>query len=109
MRRQPGPAPTPPPPPPLPCGTQSMVRLSVVIPAYNEESRLPGTLQQSLAYLEAQPYASEIIVADHGSTDDTPQFVRQQSSRLVPVRLIMHPDRTNHGKGAAVRLGMSEA
>ncbi len=87
----------------------SNIRLSVVIPAYNEELRLPGTLAQSARYLESQAYASEIIVVDDGSTDGTRQVIPQCVSRRVPVRLVMHPDRANHGKGAAVRLGMQKA
>ena len=89
--------------------SQSTVRLSVVIPAYNEEARLPGTLRQSAAYLGLQPYSSEIIVVDDGSSDGTPQVVQEQSSHPVSVRLVSHADMANHGKGAAVRLGMQEA
>jgi len=87
----------------------SIVHLSVVIPAYNEELRLPGTLRQSVEYLESQPYGSEIVVVDDGSTDATQQVVLGWSACALPVRLILHPDRANHGKGAAVRLGMKEA
>jgi dolichyl-phosphate beta-glucosyltransferase len=90
---------------PIPSG----VHLSVVIPAYNEESRLPGTLRHTVEFLESQPYRSEIIVADDGSIDRTRDAAQEQISTLVPVRLVTHPDRTNHGKGAAVRLGMKEA
>ncbi len=89
--------------------SQPIVRLSVVIPAYNEENRLPGTLCQSVGFLEAEPYRSEIIVVDDGSTDATQQMVQLQNNSLVSVRLVMHPDRANHGKGASVRLGMMEA
>jgi len=87
----------------------SSVHLSVVIPAYNEELRLPGTLRYSVQYLESQPYDSEIIVVDDGSTDGTQQVVPKCLAGAVSVRLILHPDRANHGKGAAVRLGMKEA
>ena len=41
--------------------------LSVVVPAYNEERRLPETLAQIMAYLERQTYPFELIVADDGS------------------------------------------
>jgi dolichyl-phosphate beta-glucosyltransferase len=85
------------------------VHLSVVIPAYNEELRLPGTLRQSVHYLESQSYASEIIVVDDGSTDGTQQVARECLSGAVPLTLVEHPDRANHGKGAAVRLGMVTA
>jgi dolichyl-phosphate beta-glucosyltransferase len=87
----------------------SVIRLSVVLPAYNEESRLPGTLRESIRYLQAQPYKSEIIVVDDGSTDQTPEIVHNHGSSPVPVRLLAHPDGTNHGKGASIKLGMLEA
>ncbi len=87
----------------------STIRLSVVIPAYNEEARLPGTLRLSAEFLGSQPYSAEIIVVDDGSRDGTPQVVQEQAGRPVSVRLVSHPDMANHGKGAAVRLGMQEA
>jgi len=83
--------------------------LSVVIPAYNEESRLPGTLRHALGYLSAQSYSSEVLVVDDGSTDATAELVRAWPQERVPIRLIRHPDLANHGKGAAVRRGMLEA
>ncbi len=88
---------------------QTAVQLSVIIPAYNEELRLPQTLNQSLEYLKTQPYSSEIIVVNDGSTDGTERIVREQSSSPVPVRQLAHPDGANHGKGASVKMGMLEA
>lgn len=88
---------------------QSSIHLSVVIPAYNEEQRLPRTLSYSIDYLKSKSYKSEIIVVNDGSTDGTEQVVRQKNSAPVPVRLICHPDGKNHGKGAAVKRGMLEA
>lgn len=85
------------------------VRLSVVIPAFNEALRLPRTLEDVLAYLARQPYGAEVIVVDDGCTDDTARLVREWSSPAVPLRLIAHPDGRNHGKGATVRLGMAQA
>jgi dolichyl-phosphate beta-glucosyltransferase len=87
----------------------SGVHFSVVIPAFNEELRLPGTLRQTVEYLESQPYSSEIVVADDGSTDGTRDVALGQVSSVVPIRLVAHPDRVNRGKGAAVRLGMRAA
>jgi dolichyl-phosphate beta-glucosyltransferase len=89
--------------------SESDVRLSVVIPAYNEEFRLPKTLSQSIQYLKAQPYRSEVIVVNDGSTDGTERVVREQTAGSVSLRLLRHPDGANHGKGASVRLGMMEA
>ena len=88
---------------------QSHVKLSVVIPAYNEEFRLPKTLSQSLRYLEAQSYRSEMIVVNDGSSDKTESVVLGQSLNSVPLRLLNHPDGANHGKGASVRRGVMEA
>jgi dolichyl-phosphate beta-glucosyltransferase len=87
----------------------SSVHLSVIIPAYNEKLRLPHTLSQSIEYLRSQPYNSEIIVVDDGSTDGTERVIRELISAPVHVKLFAHPDGENHGKGASVRLGMTKA
>ncbi len=84
-------------------------QLSVVIPAYNEELRLPGTLEDVLRYLARQAYRSEIIVVDDGSADATAAVVRSFCADSVPVRLCGHPDSANRGKGASVKRGMLEA
>jgi len=86
----------------------SDARLSVIIPAYNEELRLPGTLRQVGAFLAAQPYESEVLVVDDGSKDGTAAAVRSCTA-VAALRLVQHPDRGNHGKGASVRRGMIEA
>jgi dolichyl-phosphate beta-glucosyltransferase len=83
--------------------------LSVVIPAYNEEKRLPGTLRDVLQYLAGREYASEVVIVDDGSKDATAQVVLNWSNPPVPLRLAQHPDGRNHGKGAAVRLGILQA
>jgi dolichyl-phosphate beta-glucosyltransferase len=51
--------------------SDSTIRLSVIIPAFNEAQRLPGTLRQATEYLQTQPYRSEILVVDDGSSDGT--------------------------------------
>ncbi len=84
------------------------VHLSVIIPAYNEEERLPSTLRHVSAYLGSQPYESEVIVVDDGSGDGTAAVVRSFTA-IGSLRLAQHADGFNHGKGAAVRLGMMEA
>jgi dolichyl-phosphate beta-glucosyltransferase len=83
--------------------------LSVIIPAYNEEQRLPRTLDDVLAYLRAQPYDWEVVVVDDGSSDGTGRVVGERVGDSLPVRLLRHPDGANHGKGATVRLGMEAA
>ena len=76
--------------------------LSVVVPAYNEERRLPETLAQILAYLDRQTYPFELIVADDGSSDRTAALVEAVAKDRPGVRLL----RLDHrGKGFAVRAG----
>jgi len=85
------------------------IRLSVIIPAYNEELRLPQTLNHVIGYLESQSFSSEILVVNDGSTDATGQIVRKRDPGAVPLKLIAHDDGANHGKGASVKKGMMEA
>lgn len=85
------------------------VHLSVVIPAYNEERRLPRTLDDVIRYLLTQSYAAEIVIVDDGSSDGTVRVAKEREGAAVPIRLVTQPDDRNHGKGAAVRLGMAAA
>lgn len=73
--------------------------LSVVIPAFNEASRLPPTLHSALTTLLSLPRESELLLVDDGSTDGTSDAVRARGlgKRL---RLIRSPK--NRGKGAAL-------
>lgn len=81
--------------------------LSVIIPAYNETSRLPLTLVDIDRHLSTKDYSYEIIVVNDGSSDDT-QEVAQKFTKLIPnLRVIGYSD--NQGKGNAVKLGMLEA
>lgn len=82
-----------------------MIFLSVVIPAYNEEKRLPHTLQAVLAYLKKQNYEWEIAIVDDGSKDSTADFVRKISQQESRIKLLQYEQ--NHGKGYAVRYGMT--
>lgn len=79
--------------------------LSVVIPAYNEESRLPHTLRATIAYLKKQPYTWEIAVVNDGSKDSTADIVREFSIQDKRVVLLQYGE--NRGKGYAVRYGMT--
>ncbi len=80
--------------------------LSVIIPAYNEEKRLPATLEKLQEYLSRQVFVSEIWVVDNGSTDRTADLVREYGLRFPAIRLAQTPVR---GKGIAVRTGMLRA
>ena len=82
-----------------------MIDLSIVVPAYNEEHRLPPTLERLHQFLQAQPLRYEIVVVDDGSKDDTCGVALRCG--LPNVRLVRQTP--NKGKGAAVRLGMLEA
>ncbi len=80
--------------------------LSLVIPAYNEAVRITATLEQATAFLGAQDYTWEIIVADDGSVDATPQLLDDFAAGHNQVR----PLRLEHrGKGWAVKQGMLAA
>jgi dolichyl-phosphate beta-glucosyltransferase len=81
------------------------MKLSIIIPAYNEEDRIIHTLDASLAFLNQQHFQSEIIVVSDGSTDQTRSVVDGfNSGDSVDLRVIeYHP---NRGKGYAVRTGM---
>ena len=82
-----------------------METLSIVIPAYNEEQRLPATLDRILAYAERSPIPiAEILVVDDGSRDGTAALVEARGGIL---RLVRNPG--NRGKGYAVRNGMLAA
>jgi dolichyl-phosphate beta-glucosyltransferase len=83
------------------------LELSVIIPAFNEENRLPRTLQRIHEYLRTLNFASEIIVVNDGSTDGTSGMVEALASKIPEMRLIAN-DR-NRGKGFSVRHGMLEA
>lgn len=85
-----------------------LLSLSIVIPAYNEERRLPGTLDAVLKYLHSRQWVFvEVIVVDDGSSDRTAQIVRDRAQADPIVRLVQNPG--NQGKGYAVRNGMREA
>jgi glycosyltransferase involved in cell wall biosynthesis len=77
--------------------------LSIIIPAYNEESRLPKTLEQVFAFLEAQTYTFEVLVVENGSHDRTLQVGQEFASRLPNLRII-HLEES--GKGLAIWHGI---
>jgi glycosyltransferase involved in cell wall biosynthesis len=81
--------------------------LSIVIPAYNEDQRLPKTLAAIVEFLKSKPYRAEIIVVDDGSTDHTAAAVTAARENFPELRLLSNNG--NRGKGFSVRHGMLEA
>ncbi|MGD0568178.1 MAG: dolichyl-phosphate beta-glucosyltransferase [Candidatus Sulfotelmatobacter sp.] len=80
---------------------------SIVIPAYNEGSRLEATLAKVLAYVREQGWDAEVIVVNDGSRDNTAELVRTFAAKDSRLRLVENPG--NRGKGYSVRHGMLEA
>lgn len=80
--------------------------LSLIIPAHNEETRLPDTLRQVLEFAEEQTYALEILVVENGSTDDTFQIAQDYAKNHTNIRVLQNSQK---GKGRAVRQGMLAA
>jgi dolichyl-phosphate beta-glucosyltransferase len=80
--------------------------LSIIIPAHNEERRLPPTLKAIDSFLDHQPYESEVLVVENGSQDLTAVVTEAYAADHPRVRLLREHGR---GKGLAVRRGMLAA
>jgi dolichyl-phosphate beta-glucosyltransferase len=84
--------------------------LSIIIPAYNEEKRLAGSLARIQDYFDAHPAGPggvEIILVDDGSTDNTARLAEEWARQMPSLRLVSNGE--NRGKGYSVRHGMLEA
>jgi dolichyl-phosphate beta-glucosyltransferase len=85
-----------------------LTSFSIVVPAYNEEKRLPATLAAIVAYLDRNGSpSSEVLVVDDGSSDATAAVAEGFQSTHPEVRVLRNPG--NRGKGYSVRHGMLEA
>jgi dolichyl-phosphate beta-glucosyltransferase len=82
-------------------------RLSVVVPAYNEEDRVEPTVRDIVRYGRERQRRFEVIVVDDGSRDGTSRVIDRLAGELPEVRLIRLAQ--NHGKGYAVRSGVVNA
>lgn len=81
--------------------------LSIIIPSYNEELRLPETLERIAAYLPNLGGVIEVLIVDDGSKDRTAEVARSFGPKLPGLRLISNG--VNRGKGYSVRHGIQEA
>ena len=80
--------------------------LSIIIPAHNEENRLPQTLEEIDRFIQSQPYAVEVLVIENGSRDRTFELAQEYAERMPFLRVYQE---TARGKGLAVKRGMLEA
>jgi glycosyltransferase involved in cell wall biosynthesis len=81
--------------------------LSIIIPSYNEELRLPETLDRIAAYLQTDGRAAEVLVVDDGSNDRTAVVAEAFRNKIALLRVVSNG--VNRGKGYSVRHGMQEA
>lgn len=87
--------------------TQSTPALSIIIPSYNEELRLPATLEKIAHYVRNQRPNTEVIVVDDGSTDGTAAAAESFRGKLANFRVLSN--RGNRGKGFSVKEGSLQA
>jgi dolichyl-phosphate beta-glucosyltransferase len=87
--------------------TSQLGTLSVIVPAYNEQSRIEPTLRAIVQWLREQKRRFEVVVVDDGSRDETGTVVDDLRAELGELRLIRLA--RNHGKGYAVRAGVLNA
>lgn len=79
--------------------------LSVIIPAYNEEERIAGTLESIDTYLGKQPYSYEVVVIDNGSNDSTYELVKKIAESVEHIKVDLAHEK---GKGGAVAHGVMQ-
>lgn len=80
--------------------------LSIIIPAHNEENRLPSTLEQVFDFLAKQSYTAEVVVVENGSRDRTYEIARDFAKQDENLRVVQNEQR---GKGLAIQRGVKEA
>src|SRR6201992_4458073 len=87
--------------------TAAPPELPIIIRAYNEELRLPPTLEKNAAYVHAANHTTEVIVVDDGSKDQTIAVAESFKGMIPSLRVVSNGQ--NRGKGYSVRHGMQEA
>ena len=81
--------------------------LSIIVPSFNEEQRLPGSLEKIAAFVRERRPNTEVIVVDDGSTDKTAAVAESYKGKIPLLRVLSNG--TNRGKGFSVRHGSLEA
>jgi len=82
-------------------------KLSIVIPSFNEEPRLPATLERIASYIHSSGRETEVIVVDDGSADGTVRVAESFRGKIPNLRIVSNGQ--NRGKGYSVRHGSLEA
>ena len=85
----------------------SALELSVIVPSFNEEARLPHSLDLIAAYVNSANRSTEVLVVDDGSNDRTAEVAASFTERIPNLRVLKNGE--NRGKGYSVRHGMQEA
>ena len=85
----------------------SHIELSIIVPSFNEELRLPASLDHIAEYVAASRRSTEVLVVDDGSTDRTAEVAAAYADRIANLRVLKNGE--NRGKGYSVRHGMLEA
>ena len=83
------------------------IELSIIVPSYNEELRLPLSLDRIAAYVAESGRSAEVLVVDDGSKDGTAAVAAAYTNRIANLRVLKNGE--NRGKGYSVRHGMVEA
>src|SRR5246127_107769 len=82
----------------------SHIRLSIIVPSFNEELRLPASLDRIAEYVAESGRSTEVLVVDDGSTDRTAEVATSYADRIANLRVLKNGE--NRGKGYSVRHGM---
>jgi len=90
-----------------PARETSLFQLSIVVPSFNEELRLPTSLELIAAYIDSSRRSAEVLVVDDGSRDRTAEVAASFLERIPNLRILKNGE--NRGKGYSVRHGMLEA
>ena len=83
------------------------LKITIIIPAYNEEKRIPRCLKRVLEYCNEREWDYEVLVAEDGSTDNTVKIVKDFASNEKRIKLLSFTERL--GKGGAIKNAMLQA